>query len=103
MQARRCGALRRQGTGSSCLLKAGHGNERVWKAIKPASRQAAPGKLAQRLPYRRRKIFPPESRSIFFTYATDYKVLVMQLALGTEKLDLGESAEQILEAPGDGS
>jgi len=49
------------------------------------------------------QIFPPESRSIFFTYATDYKVLVMQLALGTEKLDLGESAEQILEAPGDGS
>jgi hypothetical protein len=49
------------------------------------------------------QIFPPESRSIFFTYATDCKVLVMKLALGTEELALGESAEQILEAPGDGS
>ncbi len=68
MQARRCGALRRQGTGSSCLLKAGHGND-----------------------------------SIFFTYATGCKVLVMKLALGTEELALGESAEQILEAPGAGS
>jgi hypothetical protein len=31
------------------------------------------------------------------------KVLIMKLALGTEKLALGESPKQILEAPGDGS
>jgi hypothetical protein len=31
------------------------------------------------------------------------QVLIMKLALGTEKLALGEPLKQILEAPGDGS
>ena len=39
----------------------------------------------------------------FLDGTTDYKVLVMKLALGTEKLALGEYAAQILEAPSDGS
>ncbi|HTF70761.1 MAG TPA: GNAT family N-acetyltransferase [Edaphobacter sp.] len=39
----------------------------------------------------------------FLAGTTDYKVLLMKLALGTKELTLGEYAAQIPEAPSDGS